>query len=114
MYFKMVSQKHFTTIYLYLTLFQKLRLEMHGAIPLLPIYAFMPQRGTTLAFTSTLHMAQEKCVDKEYDVCLCKLLHKPIERFSLNLKCMLGHWRLLSIYIFYTAFNPTIVQFNKK
>ena len=43
---------------------------MHGALSVLPIYAFMPWKGATLAFTSTLHMAQEKCVDKEYDVCL--------------------------------------------
>jgi len=28
--------------------------------------------------------------------------------------CMLGHWMTLSVCIFYTAFNPTIAQFNKK
>jgi hypothetical protein len=48
----------------------KLRLEINGAIPLLPTYAFMPWKGTTLPFTSTLHMAQEKSVDKECDIYL--------------------------------------------
>jgi hypothetical protein len=43
---------------------------MHEAITLLHIYAFMPWKGTPLPFTSTLHTAQEKSVDKECDVCL--------------------------------------------
>lgn len=43
---------------------------MHGAILLLPIYAFVAQTGTTLPFTSIFHTAQEKSVGKECDVCL--------------------------------------------
>ena len=47
-----------------------LRLEMYGAIPLLPVYTLMPWKGTTLPFTSKLHTAQEKSVEKECEFCL--------------------------------------------
>ena len=65
-YHKNISLQYTCTFHFFRM--SKLKLEMHGAIPLLPIYAFMPWKGTTLPFTSILHMAQEKSVDKECGV----------------------------------------------
>jgi hypothetical protein len=91
---KMVSQKHFTTIYLHLSLFQNVPTEVRNAWSYMStsyICLYAMERVNFTFYWYIAHGTRKECRQGVWCLSVCKLLRKPIQRFSLNLKCMLGH-----------------------